>query len=98
MKPLEIICRWLKHNWKFSYVLVKVDFFHLLNAKKNAFAFDFPILMSSLINKRCEALFFLNIGLIDSISVLKKAFPAQSSYKQEELAKVFLGTSVRILG
>ena len=65
-----------------------------------------PILISALINIRCEALFFESVlGLIDSIFVLKKAFHAQSSYKQ--VAKVFLGTSydahnamedVRILG
>ena len=93
---IKEFCRWLKQH---SGVFLIAH-----NGRK----FDFPILMSALINIRCEALFFESIlGLIDSISVLKKAFPAQSSYKQDELAKVFLGTSydahnamedVRILG
>ncbi|XP_048257443.1 uncharacterized protein LOC124114456 isoform X1 [Haliotis rufescens] len=56
--------------------------------------FDFPVFSSALINIQCEAQFFNCVsGLIDSLPVFKKAFPGQSSYKQEELAKTFLHSS-----
>ncbi|XP_048251367.1 uncharacterized protein LOC124145379 [Haliotis rufescens] len=60
----------------------------------NGRRFDFPVFSSALINIKCEAQFFNCVsGLIDSLPVFKKAFPGQSSYKQEELAKTFLHSS-----
>lgn len=75
----EKICKWLKRH---SCVFLIAH-----NGQK----FDFPVMVSALINLKCKALFCESvIGLIGSIPILKKAFPAQSSYKQEDLIKVLL--------
>lgn len=48
-------------------------------------------LISSLMNIKYDARFLGCVsGLIDSIYVFKKAFTAQSSYKQEGLARALL--------
>lgn len=60
----------------------------------NGQRFNFPVLMSALINIKYDAQFMECVSVfIDNIYVFKKAYPAQSSYKQENLATALLHTA-----
>jgi DNA polymerase III alpha subunit (gram-positive type) len=60
----------------------------------NGRKFDFPVLVTAYEN--CDLLTSLYESIracVDSLSVMKKTFPDQSSYKQEDLVKTVLGQS-----
>ena len=57
----------------------------------NGRRFDFPVLLSTLRNIGCvDKLFDCVTGFIDSLTVFKKAYPDQESYKQEHLVQSIL--------
>lgn len=58
----------------------------------NGRGFDFPVIVNAAkkVNK-LDQLLSSTFGCIDSIGVFRKAFPGQSNYKQESLAKSLLG-------
>lgn len=79
---IEKFCKWLKKHTN-VYLIAH-----------NRRRFDFPVLMSALMNIKYDAQFMECVsGFIDSIYVFKKAYPAQSSYKQENLATALLPTA-----